>query len=132
MREREWTCENRKGVLSKKSAYCKRNCSYSVTLLSKKKTYSKLNYSEKFLTNDDNAYSGQECNFSIQFRHISGVNLLQLALACKKRSKDISAAERRNWRPEPSQKWRRIPPWILMICCLISKVRKKTTFGKKI
>ena len=129
MREREWTCENGKGVLSKKSAYCKRNCSYSETLLSKKKTYSKLNcgYSEKFLTNDANAYSGQVCNFSIQFRHISGVNLLQLALACKKRSKDISAAERRNWRPEPSQKWRRIPP-----CCLISKVRKKTTFGKKI
>jgi hypothetical protein len=131
MRERY---ETRKGVLSKKSAHCKRNCSYPETLLSKKKTYSKLNcgYSEKLLTNDDNAYSGQECNFSIQFRHISGVNLLQLALACKKRSKDISAAERRNWRPEPSQKWRRIPPWILMICCLISKVRKKTTFGKKI
>ena len=127
MRERY---ENRKGVLSKKSAYCIRNCSYSETLLSKKKTYSKLNcgYSEKFLTNDGNAYSGQECNFSIQFRHISGVNLLQLALACKKRSKDISAAERRNWRPEPSQKWRRIPPWILMIRRLISKVRKKINY----
>ncbi|XP_028392329.1 uncharacterized protein LOC114516915 isoform X2 [Dendronephthya gigantea] len=120
MKKKKSRCEKRKALLTKKSVYSKKGCSYSEKFSSKKRTYSKLNCgcSDMFLSKDDNANSERDCSLLIQ---VTDATRLQLALACKTRSEVVFKAKRRIWRKEPPQIWREFPPRMITIY-LISKV----------
>ncbi|XP_028392326.1 uncharacterized protein LOC114516914 isoform X2 [Dendronephthya gigantea] len=120
MKKKKSRCEKRKALLTKKSVYSMKGCSYSEKFSSKKRTYSKLNcgYSDMFLSKDDNANSERDCSLLIQ---VTDATRLQLALACKTRSEVVFKAKRRIWRKEPPQIWREFPPRMITIY-LISKV----------